>query len=111
MRTVGLFEAKQKLERPDSCPGSRPARNQLKRCFSGYRTDSKTRQADPKRGRENKGWPHLNGFVLDGFVAFAGANLHVVYNFSSTYNESSIMRSTNCSAGSPAKFLSTNSLT
>ena len=38
-------------------------------------------------------------------------NLQVDFNFSSTYSESSIMRSANCSAGSPAKFLSTNSFT
>jgi hypothetical protein len=30
---------------------------------------------------------------------------HADFNFSSTYSESSIMRSANCSAGSPAKFL------
>jgi hypothetical protein len=33
------------------------------------------------------------------------------FNFSSTYSESSIMRSAICSACMPAKFLSTNSLT
>jgi hypothetical protein len=38
--------------RTDSCPGSRRSRNQLEEYFSGYRKDSKTRQADPKRGRE-----------------------------------------------------------
>jgi hypothetical protein len=41
----------------------------------------------------------------------ASTTLQVDFNFSSTYSESSIMRSANCSAGSPAKFLSTNSFT
>jgi hypothetical protein len=41
----------------------------------------------------------------------SSTTLQVDFNFSSTYSESSIMRSANCSAGSPAKFLSTNSFT
>jgi len=41
----------------------------------------------------------------------SSTTVHVDFNFSSTYSESSIMRSANCSAGSPAKFLSTNSFT
>jgi len=41
----------------------------------------------------------------------SSTTLQVNFNFSSTYSESSIMRSANCSAGSPAKFLSTNSFT
>jgi hypothetical protein len=43
--------------------------------------------------------------------SLCGIAVHVDYNFSSTYSESSIMRSATCSAGKPAKFLSTNSLT
>src|ERR1700719_2814817 len=55
----------------DSCLSSRRSRNQLEGCFSGYRKDSKTRQADPKRVRErtNRRGPGLNGFVLDASVA------------------------------------------
>src|SRR5260370_30640841 len=41
----------------------------------------------------------------------SSTTLHVDFNFSSTYSESSIMPSANCSAGSPAKFMSTNSFT
>ena len=40
-----------------------------------------------------------------------GTTLHMDFNFSSTYSESSIMRSTTCSTGRPARFLSTSSLT
>jgi hypothetical protein len=41
----------------------------------------------------------------------SGTTFHIYFSFSSTYSESSIMRSTTCSTGRPAKFLSTNSLT
>ncbi len=53
----------------------------------------------------------LLGLAVPHLCCLSGATLHVDFNFSSTYSESSIMRSANCSAGSPAKFLSTNSLT
>ena len=53
----------------------------------------------------------LLGLAVPHLGCVSGATLHVDFNFSSTYSDSSIMRSTNCSAGSPAKFLSTNSLT
>ena len=36
---------------------------------------------------------------------------HGGFNFSSTYSESSTIRSATCAAGSPAKFLSTSSFT
>src|SRR5579864_1639030 len=36
---------------------------------------------------------------------------HGGFNFSSTYSESSTIRSTSCAAGSPAKFRSTSSFT
>jgi hypothetical protein len=36
---------------------------------------------------------------------------HGDFNFSSTYSESSTIRSTSCAGGSPAKFLSTSSFT
>jgi len=47
---------------------------------------------------------------LDSYCV-PGTTLQVDFNFSSTYSESSIMGSATCSAGRPAKFLSTNSLT
>src|SRR6266436_2519281 len=42
------------------------------------------------------------GKLHSGYVS--GTALHMDFNFSSTYSESSIMRSTTCSTGRPAKF-------
>jgi hypothetical protein len=53
----------------------------------------------------NLGWGAVDA------LASPRLRFHVDFNFSSTYSESSIMRSANCSAGRPAKFLSTNSFT
>jgi hypothetical protein len=57
----------------------------------------------------NLGWVAVD--LLPARGCASSTTLHVDFNFSSTYSESSIMRSANCSAGSPAKFLSTSSFT
>ncbi len=71
------------------------------------------RQATPRStaSRPSTIWAGEPLILLPARGCASSTTLHVDFNFSSTYSESSIMRSANCSAGSPAKFLSTNSLT
>ena len=71
------------------------------------------RQATPRStvSRPSTIWAGEPLMLLRARGCASSTTLQVDFNFSSTYSESSIMRSANCSAGSPAKFLSTNSFT
>jgi hypothetical protein len=96
--------------------------NYLIRALTGDHSAYKQKEAEATQCTQT-GYAPVNG--LEASTIWAGeplmllrargcassTTLHVDFNFSSTYSESSIMRSINCSAGSPAKFLSTNSFT
>jgi len=80
----------------------------------GYHTERQCHQQATPRSTASMPsaiWSGEPLMLLRARGCASSTTLHVNFNFSSTYSESSIMRSANCSAGSPAKFLSTNSFT
>ena len=92
--------------------------NYLIRALTGDHSAYKQREAEAMTPKANAhiqatarstGEPLMLLRVARGCAS--STTLQVDFNFSSTNSESSIMRSANCSAGSPAKFLSTNSFT